>query len=391
MLAPSNIHYSQDSISNRFGQCTQHAGVLIGKTLDDLLSGKISINDISRIEVVSRDGIYRSADNRRLWIFKKLESLGECSKVPVRFIQYINPQKCVTESTIRVRGDPGGTLWRNWTLASFRTKSVLSESGQSSRKVPVQMRGANTSPSNKVWQTRATTVYTVKSATSTFRQAPNKGDTRNAISARLSSQHLSPSMLDNDSKNSNDHTKTEQPKNISSNFSASKMIHPPFLSKSDSTTSNEILENSQIVSNDNTSSLSLASKTARTIMIPPSKVYYSQTHIRCNISNLENDIRNICDGTFPLAEFKLDVYSYQKKYCAIDNEMLWKLRVSEKFQRCPYIQVQVVSKPSFTSYPYYLDDIHIESETSFVLFSFRKTISKLPTLEALRVDPSKIL
>uniref|UniRef100_A0A8W8J9L1 Uncharacterized protein n=1 Tax=Magallana gigas TaxID=29159 RepID=A0A8W8J9L1_MAGGI len=112
MLAPSNIHYSQDSISNRFGQCTQHAGVLIGKTLDDLLSGKISINDISRIEVVSRDGIYRSADNRRLWIFKKLECLGECSKVPVRFIQYINPQKCVIESTIRVRGDPGGTLWR---------------------------------------------------------------------------------------------------------------------------------------------------------------------------------------------------------------------------------------------------------------------------------------
>lgn len=71
--------------------------------------------------------------------------------------------------------------------------------------------------------------------------------------------------------------------------------------------------------------------------------------------------------------------------------MLWKLRVSEKFQRCPYIQVQVVSKPSFISYPYYSDDIHIESETSFVLFSFRKTISKLPTLEALRVDPSKIL
>lgn len=39
-------------------------------------------------------------------------------------------------------------------------------------------------------------------------------------------------------------------------------------------------------------------KIAQTIMIPPLKVYYSQTHIRYNISTLEKDIRNICDGTF---------------------------------------------------------------------------------------------
>lgn len=389
MLAPTNIYYSQDSISNRFGKCTQHSGVLIGKTLDDILSGKISINDISRIEIVSRDGVYRTADNRRLWVFKKLESLGECSKVPVRFIQYINPQKCVTESTIRVRGDPGGILWRTWTRATCRTKSVSSESGQTSRKVPIHLKNAYASPSNHVWQTKASTVHTAKSATSTFRHASNTGCTRNAISARLSSRCLSLHMLDNDSENSNDRTKT-LPKNISSTSSAFKMIQSLFQSKSVSTKSDENLENLH-GSSDNISSFSLTSKTAPAIMLPPSKVYYSQTHIKCHLSNLEKDIKNICDGTFPVAELKLEVYSYQRKMCAIDNEMLWKLRVAEKFQRCPYIQVQVVSIPICTSYPYYSDEIHIETETCLMLFSFCKTISKLPTLEAMRVDPSKIL
>lgn len=53
-LAPSEIYYSQDSISNRFGKSTEHAGVLIGETLDDILSGDCSIDDIGTIEVVYR-------------------------------------------------------------------------------------------------------------------------------------------------------------------------------------------------------------------------------------------------------------------------------------------------------------------------------------------------
>lgn len=114
MLAPSRIYYSQDSISNKFGKSTEHTGVLIGETLDKLLTGECSIHDIKTIQVVCRNGMYLSADNRRLWIFKKLEELGECTEIPIRVTHYINPQKCVTGSTIRIRGNPGGNLWWTW-------------------------------------------------------------------------------------------------------------------------------------------------------------------------------------------------------------------------------------------------------------------------------------
>lgn len=103
-LAPSEIHYSQDSISNRFGKSTEHAGVLIGETLDKLLTGECGIFDINTIQIVHRNGIYITVDNRRLWIFKKLEEMGECTEIPVHITYYINPIKNVTGSTIRVCG-----------------------------------------------------------------------------------------------------------------------------------------------------------------------------------------------------------------------------------------------------------------------------------------------
>lgn len=89
-LAPSEIHYSQDSISNRFGKSTQHSGVLIGETLDKILTGDCSIFDINTIQVVRRNGVYLTADNRRLWIFKKLEEMGECTEIPVHMTHYTN-------------------------------------------------------------------------------------------------------------------------------------------------------------------------------------------------------------------------------------------------------------------------------------------------------------
>lgn len=62
-LAPSQINYSYGSISNRFEKKpTEHAGVLIGKTLDDILSGKISIYAIDTIKVENPNGEYISAD-----------------------------------------------------------------------------------------------------------------------------------------------------------------------------------------------------------------------------------------------------------------------------------------------------------------------------------------
>lgn len=110
-LRPSRIYFSQDSISNRFGRSTEHAGVMIGETLDDILTGECSIYDIDPIEVETQNGVYRTADNRRLWIFKKLEELGECTTIPICLISAIDSSaKCETEKTIRVRGTQGGTF-----------------------------------------------------------------------------------------------------------------------------------------------------------------------------------------------------------------------------------------------------------------------------------------
>lgn len=52
-----------------------------------------------------------TADNRRLWVFRELERLGKCDKVPVRQTYYIPDQKRTSfngGSSVQVRGDPGG-------------------------------------------------------------------------------------------------------------------------------------------------------------------------------------------------------------------------------------------------------------------------------------------
>lgn len=232
MLAPSRIYYSQDSISNKFGKSTEHAGVLIGETLDKLLTGECSIHDIKTIQVVFRNGMYLTADNRRLWIFKKLEQLGQCTEIPIRMTHYINPQKNVTGSTIIVRGNPGGHLWRTW----------------------------NDRPSSS----------------------------------------------------------TEQNSDPSESGNQLLLMSFPRMSLSSEVTKR----------------------------LPPSKLYYSESHIQCKLPELEKDIKKICTGQFPFTDVEMKVYQYDDKYCALDNEMLWKLRVAEKFykiSRCCYAKLYELS------------------------------------------------
>lgn len=272
MLAPSRIYYSQDSISNKFGKSTKHAGVLIGETLDDILNGDCSIHDIDPIRVVRRHGVYVTEDNRRLWIFKKLEEKGECSKVPVIKVDEISSFKPFIKPTIRLRGDPGGSWWR--------------------------------------------------------------------ISIESSSR--------SDSSDSDDKTLVRGIDRISL-------------------------------------------KIAKTRKLRPSKIFFSKAQIRCNPLTLERDIQKICTDKYSFTDVRIEVYELEDKYCATDNEMLWKLRVAEKFQQCSSVKFKTVSMPECTSNPYYWDELHLESEMKRVFFTFRKTIQKLPTLQTLKVDPSKIL
>lgn len=125
-LKPSEVFYSQDSISNRFGDYTAHGSLCIGETLDQLLNGTCNVSYIPIISVIWRNGKYFTTDNRRLWVFRKAEEIGFLKTIEVRQTSYINPAKFTTlndGTSIRVRGNPGGSIWRTWRPKSS-TKSV---------------------------------------------------------------------------------------------------------------------------------------------------------------------------------------------------------------------------------------------------------------------------
>ncbi|XP_045204469.1 uncharacterized protein LOC123557205 [Mercenaria mercenaria] len=110
-LRPSKIRYSQDSISNTFDIRSDHPCIRIGETLDELCDGITDIDEIPTISVAEIGGKWFTADNRRLWVFRKLEELGKCRKIPVDEVDDIPSSKMTTENRgvdIEVRGSPGG-------------------------------------------------------------------------------------------------------------------------------------------------------------------------------------------------------------------------------------------------------------------------------------------
>ena len=66
ILSPFEIRYTQRSISCHWGNYTQHRHKDIDDTLDALLDGRICVEDIEPIRVVSYYGEYYSLDIRRL-------------------------------------------------------------------------------------------------------------------------------------------------------------------------------------------------------------------------------------------------------------------------------------------------------------------------------------
>ncbi|KAH3896109.1 uncharacterized protein LOC127864350 [Dreissena polymorpha] len=111
-LKSSDIYYSQDSISHRFGDNTNHRGKRIGETLDDIINGRCKVSSIPVIEVKNFGGKWY---NRRLWVFKHLQRLGRCEYIPVRRCRHFNTKKFTTRNggvDVRVRGDgPGGICY----------------------------------------------------------------------------------------------------------------------------------------------------------------------------------------------------------------------------------------------------------------------------------------
>ena len=116
-LAPSVIRYSQDSISNTFGDSTNHAGQYIGETLDEIVSNPDTADLIPYISVFNKDDKWFTSDNRRLWVFKKAEERGIVRSIDVYVTYGIDDSKFTTTSDgkyVRVRrNNPGGHLWQS--------------------------------------------------------------------------------------------------------------------------------------------------------------------------------------------------------------------------------------------------------------------------------------
>lgn len=109
---PSEIRFSQDSIKSRW----REFDIEIGETLDQLLTGQVKLDNIPKIEVEEIKGNLYTADNRRLWVFQKLEKLGKCDTIAVKF-RNIESRKLTTKNhgtSVRIRGlgDPGGKIWK---------------------------------------------------------------------------------------------------------------------------------------------------------------------------------------------------------------------------------------------------------------------------------------
>ena len=134
MLAPSQIRYSQDSISNTFDNNTPHTRQFIGETLDVLVRDPYDVNFIPNISVFNIGVKWFTSDNRRLWVFKKTEELGILSSIKVDATAEIDYSKFTTTSKgryVRVReNNPGGRVWqrarqRRMITRNWNTKTSL--------------------------------------------------------------------------------------------------------------------------------------------------------------------------------------------------------------------------------------------------------------------------
>lgn len=105
-LRPSEIRYSQDTISHKFSN-----GTPLTSTFARLISGKEKVTDLPALKCVSRYGKWYSGPrgNRRLFLYKKLEEAGVITTINV--LRYRNDAKdfTITGSGLTVRCEEPST------------------------------------------------------------------------------------------------------------------------------------------------------------------------------------------------------------------------------------------------------------------------------------------
>src|SRR6218665_1259095 len=79
-MRPNSIRYTQDSIGSRFTD-----GRYLSDVFEQLLNRRISVEELWLIEVVEERFLHWAlSGNRRLYLYQKLENLGQVGTIPVR-------------------------------------------------------------------------------------------------------------------------------------------------------------------------------------------------------------------------------------------------------------------------------------------------------------------
>lgn len=81
MMRPSEIYFSQDSIKNKFDN-----GQTIYSTLRMCEEDPCMIHLIPTMRVCMKNGKWYTLDNRRLWVFRRLEEDGHITDVDVNVV-----------------------------------------------------------------------------------------------------------------------------------------------------------------------------------------------------------------------------------------------------------------------------------------------------------------
>ena len=92
-LKVSDIYYTQDSISEQFGDRGNGEVETLEKTFKELLYGDVHVGDLRPLSVVLKDGKkWVVSGNRRLYVYKQLNHYGRLEQVTVNS-RPINPQR----------------------------------------------------------------------------------------------------------------------------------------------------------------------------------------------------------------------------------------------------------------------------------------------------------
>ena len=94
-LAPSKIRFMHHHICPRFKNQNS-----VEDTVNKIAKGKLNVSDLPMIRVVRRKGFYFSFDNRRLYVFRRLQHLGKLKKVKVQLapLSQFQPYRLSTEN-----------------------------------------------------------------------------------------------------------------------------------------------------------------------------------------------------------------------------------------------------------------------------------------------------